>query len=101
MERIGKIKNILALIKYKSQKGEFIILPHAIDRQMQRNISAPDIVKVLTTGWHESKKDEYKEEYHVWNYAIRGKTIDNRELRIAVSFDENDMLIVTVIHLKE
>lgn len=100
MERFYKIKNVLTLIRYKAHKGEFIVLPHAITRQIQRNISIPDIIRVLTTGWHESKKDEYKDEYQSWNYAIRGKTIDNRELRIAVSFDENNMLIVTVIHLK-
>lgn len=76
-------------------------MPHAIERRLQRNISVSDIIAVLTTGWHEPSKDKYLEEYAAWNYSIRGKTIDNRLLRIVVSFDEKDMLIITVIDLQK
>ncbi len=49
--------------------------------------------------WHEKAKDQFSERYESWNYAIRGKTIDLRELRVVVSFDENNMLVITVIDL--
>ncbi len=100
MARVEKIKNLLTRIKLNASKGNFIILPHAIDRQGERNITVPDIVYALATGWHEPQKDQYAEDFKTWNYAIRGKTIDERELRIITSFDENNMLIITVIDLK-
>ncbi len=56
---------------------------------------------VLTTGYREAKKDEYKEEHQSWNYAMRGKTVDDRKLRVAVSFDKDDLLIITVIDLEK
>ena len=49
-----------------------------------------------------SALDEFKAEFRSWNYAIRGKTIDARELRIAVAFEDGYCLlvIVTAIGLK-
>lgn len=55
---------------------------------------------VLTTGYREPKKDEFKTEHQAWNYAMKGKTIDNRKLRIIVSLDKDDLLIITVIDLE-
>jgi len=52
------------------------------------------------SGWHEKRKDAYSEVFKSWNYAIRGKTIDERELRVVVSFDEDGLLIITVIDLE-
>jgi hypothetical protein len=99
MERAAKIPNVLVLIQERSRTGDFLILPHAIERSAQREISVADITFVLANGSHESEKDEYKEIYRSWNYAIRGHTIDDRSVRIAVAFDEDEMLIVTVIRL--
>ena len=90
----------MELVKVRAEQGELIFMPHAVERRLQRNISINDITYVLINGWHEAKKDEYKEEYLEWNYAIRGKTIDGRQIRIVVSFDENNMLVVTVIRLQ-
>ena len=94
-----KIKNLMDVVGQRAKAGEFILLPHAISRKSQREISVADITRTLLTGWHESSKDEYKAEYAAWNYAIRGKTIDERKLRIVVSFDENQMLVITVIKI--
>lgn len=56
---------------------------------------------VLTkSGWHEKRKDSYSEEFKAWNYAIRGSTIDEREIRVIVSFDDSGLLIITVIDLE-
>lgn len=60
-------------------------------------------MQVIETGRHENRKDEYKEEYRAWNYAIRGETLDGRALRVAVSFErvsgEDLMVLVTAIDL--
>ena len=74
-------------------------MTHAVVRGVERNITRMEYEYVLLNGFHEKSKDEYKEQYKSWNYAIRGKTIDKRNLRVAVSFDENDLLIITVIDL--
>jgi hypothetical protein len=56
--------------------------------------------QAIARGHHEKRKDEYKTEHKCWNYSIRGKTVDARELRVAVSLDKNSgLLIVTVIDL--
>ena len=96
---IEKIPNVLNLIRHRTESGEFIILPHAVKRRFERNVSVTDILFVLKNGEREINRDEFKTEFQSWNYAIRGKTLDERQLRIAVAFDENEMLIVTVIPL--
>ena len=57
--------------------------------------------QVIETGWNERNKDEFKPEWKAWNYAIRGKTVDKRELRIAVSFEQeySMLIIITAIDL--
>jgi hypothetical protein len=61
----------MELIHTRVLKGDFVILPHALLRQAERKISAADIVYVLKNGIHESEKDEFKESFQSWNYAIR------------------------------
>ena len=39
--------------------------------------------------------------FETWNYSIRGKSVDSENIRIILSFDESDMLIITVINLDE
>lgn len=73
---------------------------HATQRQSERNVTRPEILYALVNGFHEKRKDKFEESYNAWNYSIRGKTIDARSLRIIVSFDENDMLIITAIDLR-
>ena len=97
----AKVDDLMLVVKTKAQRGDLVLMPHAIKRKSQRDITINDIIQVLTTGWHESRKDKYCEEHLEWNYSIRGKTIDNRQLRIIVSFDKNNMLVITVIHLQK
>lgn len=50
---------------------------------------------------HEKRKDEYKEEYDDWNYAIRGKTLDNDQARICIAFaEEKHFIVITLIRLE-
>ena len=104
---IGKSKNpakvldLLKKIKEAVESGNYFESKHAVDRAIERNIIATEYEYVLKNGFHESKKDVFDNVYKTWNYAIRGKTVDKRELRVVVSFDENDLLIITVIDLEE
>lgn len=72
---------------------------HCMLRRKERNLSLPAVIYSLKHGRHEKAKDEYKEEFLSWNYAIRGKTIDNEEVRVAVYFENNLLMIATVIRL--
>jgi len=82
------------------KSGRFRDTRHATERKQERDITILEIRQVVESGYHEKSKDEFKVEWQAWNYAIRGKTIDRRELRVAVSFDEEDvLLIITAIDL--
>jgi hypothetical protein len=96
-----KILNLLVEIRMCLDEGRFLDTRHAHGRQDERQITRPEILFVLKNGYHEKKKDKFDEFYKAWNYAVRGKTLDRRELRIIVSFDEAGMLIITAIDLRK
>ncbi|MBS0648693.1 MAG: DUF4258 domain-containing protein [Verrucomicrobia bacterium] len=100
MARATKISNVLQKVRESVSSGRYYDTSHASQRKTERNIALPHVLYVLKNGYHEKKKDEFKSEYNDWTYAIRGKTIDGRDIRIAVAFDEHDMLIITVIEIK-
>lgn len=82
-------------------KGAYVISNHAKLRQGERCFTIGDIRNIIETGYHEKRKDEYKEEYADWNYAIRGKTLDNDQARICIAFaEEKHFVVITVIRLE-
>ena len=83
------------------EADRYLSTVHADLRALQRKILLPDLLYVLRTGYHEKSKDRYDVAYDAWNYAVRGRTVDRRELRVIVSFDENGMLIITAFGLRE
>lgn len=98
--RPTKHSDVLALVKACVDAGNFFDTRHATDRQNERAITRLEVIHVLKNGHHEKKKDEFKPEFNAWNYAIRGNTLDKRDLRIAVSFDESTkLLIITAIEI--
>ena len=81
--------------------GRYLDTRHATERQQERDITRPEMIFVLRGGHHEKSKDRFDEQYNAWNYAVRGRTIDRKELRIVVSFEEaTGMLIITAIDLR-
>ena len=94
--RLVKVQNVLSRARAAIREGRFVISQHAWQRQRDRAINYFDILRVLNTGYHEVKKDEYKPEYNSWNYAIRGKTGGLISARICVAFDKDMMVVVTV-----
>ena len=87
------------LIGKKLDKAQDRYVDHALQRIKEREVTLLEVRQVLRGGYHEKRKDEFKEEHQAWNYSVRGKTVDKRNLRIAVSFDEDDVLVITVIDL--
>lgn len=94
---VGKVRRAVSSGSYTELRTD-----HATDRQSERRVTRPEYVYVLKNGYHEKSKDEFKEEFQAWNYAIRGKTIDGRDLRVPVSFDKDGtLLIITLIDLDQ
>ncbi len=100
MKRPLKIANILKKVQECIEKGRYYDTSHAKLRKVQRNITLPHVLYVLRNGYHEKQKDQYKVEYCDWTYSIRGRNIDGKDLRIIIAFDNNDMLIITVIEIE-
>lgn len=65
----------------------------------ERGIIKPEIEHILSHGHHEARKDQFNEEFEAWDYAIRGKTLDGRNLRIVVAVVDPKILVVTAIDL--
>jgi hypothetical protein len=101
-KRTDKVDNVVALAKRLMEKGAYVISNHAYERGSQRKLSLGDIKNVISTGYHEKRKDEYKEEFKDWNYAIKGKTLNSTLARVCVAFvEEIRLIVVTVIRLEE
>jgi Domain of unknown function (DUF4258) len=101
MKRKKKLENIIALAQDLMQKGAYVISEHAKLRQEERIFTIGDIKNIIKTGYHEKKKDEYKDEYADWNYAIKGKTLDEEQARICIAFIKKScFIVVTVIRLE-
>jgi hypothetical protein len=89
----------VAEIRRLVSRDAYIFSRHALQRLQQRQVTVPEVRHVLLNGFHEARKDEWREAEGTWIYAIRGKTLDERELRVCVSFLPGNVLIVTVIDL--
>ena len=102
--RPSKRKDVFKVVRDHVEIGRVIDTRHSIFRQGERQISYPQVLHVLKTGWHESRKDEWKENHGSWNYAIRRTTVDGVEVRVPVFFIEDDpdmtyVGIATVINI--
>ncbi len=100
-QRQAKHENVLELVQQHVEAGTYLDTRHATQRKQERNIALPEMLFVLRGGFHEKRKDKFDELHNAWNYAVRGKTVDNRPLRVIVSFDPDGMLIITAIDLDE
>jgi hypothetical protein len=99
VKRSIKLTDVIKKVKECLDLGRYCDTSHAVQRKQQRKISLPHVLYVLRNGYHEKRKDQYKPEFKDWNYSIRGLTVDGKDIRIAVAFDQDDMLIITVISI--
>lgn len=89
-----KVQNLLELIKECIETGRYRSCLHLEQRERERSITRREVLYVLKHGFHEKKEDDFDETHKAWNYAIRGQTVDQRDLRIFVSFDIETMMII-------
>ncbi|KTD74830.1 DUF4258 domain-containing protein [Legionella waltersii] len=104
-------QELFALIEKKIKERNYIFVPHAKERQKQRNISDLDVLNILEgkSGYERKRnksKDSYESNYihekpQDWKYCIEGKDIDEKKVRIILTFTDALMPIITVINLSE
>ena len=99
-KRPPQIEKLSHMIRDCIERGCYRQTRHAIDRKIERNIDLPDVLYVLKNGYHEKKKSSFDEAFQTWKYAIRGKTIDKFDLRIIIAFNDDGMMIITVMHVE-
>ena len=97
-KRPPKLADVLELVRMAVEAGNFLDTVHASVRQQQRAITRPEYLYILKNGFHEKAKDTYEPIYLTWKYAIRGKTVDKRDLRVIVTFKDS-LLIITVMEV--
>ncbi len=88
----------------KITDGEYIFKEHARQRQKDRNISDLEVLDILQgkpkrNRHRNKKKDDYKAGYKDWNYCIEGKNVDEKGIRIIISFEDELIPIITVMWL--
>jgi len=95
-----KLDNLLEKIKQHIANGEYSFTTHALSRQIERGIDTLTALYVLKTGYEEKKKTKFDETCNTWKYAIRGRTLDDLDVRIIVAI-HNKIIVITVINLME
>jgi len=100
-KRSPKVENFLETVHQLVLADRYLDTRHATDRKNERNIMRAEIRAVLLAGYHEKSRDRYDEILLRWSYAMRGRTVDLRELRIIVAIDATGALIISAIELAE
>ena len=99
-----KTSELFSAIESALGSGNYYFTAHALKRSRERrNVSEFQVIRILQSQskYHEPKGDSFNQGFNTWNYSIRGKSIDLEDIRIILSFDENDLLIITVINMEE
>jgi hypothetical protein len=97
-----KLDALMNIARECIRLGKYRDTMHAAQRREQRQIPLPEILHVLNTGRHEKAKDRFDEAFHEWNYAIRGQTLDEQDLRVIISFDgARGLLLITAFYLEK
>ena len=96
-----KLLEIISKVKKAIESGKYIYTNHAQERHQQREVTRLEVKQAIKSGHHEKRKDQFDENFNCWNYSIRGKTIDQKKLRVIVRLDEYNMLIITIIDLEK
>ena len=96
-----QIKDLLEKIRGCIEEGRYLQSDHAIDRGNERKIGLSDALYVLKTGHHEKAKTKFDETHNTWKYAIRGNSLERLDIRVIVAFNEDGVLIITVMNVSK
>jgi hypothetical protein len=94
-----KVENLPKVVRQHAYDGTYNYTAHAGQRMRERNIVDAEVKGVLEFARWEKSKDTYDEEHECWKYAVRGETVDGRNLRLIVVELDPDLLIITTIDL--
>lgn len=94
-----QIPNLQEKIRECIETGKYLDTTHAKERQNERGITLSDALQVLKAGRHEKNKTCFDMLWKKWKYAIRATTIDQEDVRVIVAFDQELMVIITVMHV--
>ncbi len=98
--RPPKIENISAEAKNCISLGSYRYTAHAEIRKYERMITEQDALYIIENGLRAPIKDNFCEIYQSWKYAFEGETLQNELLRVIIGFDQNMLLIITVINIR-
>ena len=93
-----KIEHVASSIRNHAERGDVLFLSHAVIRQGERDVTREEVLMVLIKGRHVPKRDRFDASHHAWSYAVEGRTVEERHLRVIVAFDDG-MIVVTVVDL--
>lgn len=99
MGKSGQLSDVLKIARACIENGNYRPTFHAECRRFERDITLHDALYVIKMGYRVPERDEYKVEFASWNYAIEGRTLQDEKIRVIISFDEDFMLIITVINI--
>lgn len=109
-KKLKKRDDVLAQTKRLLSANAYVFTGHARMRLDKRELTALEALYVLRNGHRKPARDRFNEtdqngfKVNRWSYVFEGKTLDERHLRIAISFKETNnlselLLIITVIDL--
>lgn len=94
-----KVFNVLEKIHTCIKQERYVFTNHALDRVKERGIDIQTTIYVLLNGHEEKQKTKLDVNTAVWKYAIRGVTVDSDDVRVIVAFENEDMLVITVMYV--
>ena len=89
---------LLRLIREAVASGNYREAHHRRVENVGRpghDVTRLEVEQVLLTGSREPSRDRF-DPHPAWSYAMRGRTIDHRDLRVAVAIQGNLLFIVSV-----
>ena len=95
-QRPAKVSDVLSEMKPRLAKRRVRFSVHALQQMKRRHVIQAEVFQALENGYHETSKDEFVKN---WRYAIRGRTIDKKRLRVCIAFVPDQFDVVTVIDL--
>jgi len=93
-----------SLLTEMISNGSYVFLKHAYDRLKNRNVSDIDVLDILENKPKRKRKrnkskDIFLPGFSDWNYCIEGNDLDGKKIRIIISFDDELILVITVIRI--
>lgn len=94
-----KLPDVLRTIRECIEQERYLFTAHALERVKERGIDVYTAIYVLLNGYEEKQKTTFDSNKKTWKYAVRGKTLEDVDVRVVVAFCEDDMLVITVMHV--